>query len=217
MPEIRVSFLDTLYHSSDLGVITDQLTGIEKHPLAFAPWADAFPYKPVVDFAIAHGPDALFLQYIVKEKVVQAAFGKANDPVYQDSCVEFFISLDAGATYYNFEFNCIGTVLAAVGPDRKYRTPLPAGLLHTIRWRAVLSGEKGDGLVHWTLTLSLPFALFLRHPLSSLQGQACRANFYKCGDGLPEPHFLAWSPIDSPQPDFHLPRYFGTLLFEPYE
>jgi hypothetical protein len=47
-----------------------------------------------------------------------------------------------------------------------------------------------------------------------LKGKTCRANFYKCGDDLPEPHFLSWNNIIADKPDFHLPQYFGTLTFE---
>jgi len=31
---------------------------------------------------------------------------------------------------------------------------------------------------------------------------------------LDEPHYLAWSNIIAPEPNFHLPQYFGTLYFE---
>jgi hypothetical protein len=41
-----------------------------------------------------------------------------------------------------------------------------------------------------------------------------RANFYKCGDKTSHPHWLTWNPVDKPRPDFHLPQYFGTLVFE---
>jgi hypothetical protein len=46
-----------------------------------------------------------------------------------------------------------------------------------------------------------------------MKGKKCRANFYKCGDDLPEPHFLAWNMINTEEPDFHRPEFFGTLEF----
>ena len=36
-----------------------------------------------------------------------------NSPVWEDSCVEFFVQIPGEKYYYNFEFNCIGTALAA--------------------------------------------------------------------------------------------------------
>lgn len=214
MQQLNISFQETICHSTSIGVIADRLNRVGKQQLSYAPWAATYPYKPDVQFAVAYGPDCLFLQYEVKETVVQAAHGRPNDPVYQDSCVEAFISFDDGSTYYNFEFNCIGTVLAGYGKSRNSRQWLPEEALHAIQWQAVIGKDKRDSLVKWTLTLSLPFEVFIHHRLPSLQGQQCRANFYKCGDSLPEPHFLSWSDIQSKEPDFHLPQFFGTLLFE---
>jgi Carbohydrate-binding family 9 len=31
---------------------------------------------------------------------------------------------------------------------------------------------------------------------------------------LAEPHFVAWSNIETPKPDFHRPDFFGKLVFE---
>lgn len=185
----------------------------QKYPLAFAPWAQ-YPYKPVVAFSVAHNNSLLFLQYEVREVHLQAAHGKANEPVYQDSCVEFFISFDNGATYYNFEFNCIGTVLASYGRSKGEHSWLREEVLDRISSHTIIQKGGGEYNVCWELTLVLPLTVFHFHSLASLQGKRCRANFYKCGDLLPEPHFLAWSNIESESPNFHLPKDFGTVLFE---
>jgi hypothetical protein len=37
-------------------------------------------------------------------------------------------------------------------------------------------------------------------------------NLYKCGDKCDTPHFLSWSPIGLPQPDFHCPDFFGEIV-----
>ncbi len=44
-------------------------------------------------------------------------------------------------------------------------------------------------------------------------GHRAAANFYKCGDETAVPHYGAWSPIDTPQPDFHRPEFFGEVVF----
>ena len=51
------------------------------------------------------------------------------------------------------------------------------------------------------------------HGATLLDGRTMRANFYKCGDLLPRPHFLSWNAISLPRPDFHCPEFFGTLRF----
>ncbi|HEX8038127.1 MAG TPA: carbohydrate-binding family 9-like protein [Chryseosolibacter sp.] len=38
-------------------------------------------------------------------------------------------------------------------------------------------------------------------------------DFYKCGDNLPEPHFITWNDVKAPKPDFHLPEFFGRINF----
>ncbi|MCK7536290.1 MAG: carbohydrate-binding family 9-like protein [Marinilabiliales bacterium] len=44
---------------------------------------------------------------------------------------------------------------------------------------------------------------------SSLAGKSFRANFYKCGDKLSNPHFVTWNPVGTEKPDYHRPEYFG--------
>jgi hypothetical protein len=39
-------------------------------------------------------------------------------------------------------------------------------------------------------------------------------NVYKCGDAMPQAHYLTWNPIGTSRPDYHRPEYFGYLKFE---
>jgi hypothetical protein len=213
MKSLRVFSLRNADHEQTLATVAGRMSQVEKQFLSYAPWA-AYPYKPGVLFSIAYDKASLYLQYTVKEAVVQAAFGRTNEPVYQDSCVEFFISFDEGATYYNFEFNCIGTVLAGYGRGRTDRQWLSGDVLDTINTQSTVLRKGKDRMPQWELTVVLPLKVFTFQNIDSLQGQQARANFYKCGDHLPVPHFLAWSNIESDSPDFHLPQFFGTLLFD---
>lgn len=213
MQELTVYRQNEIDETTSMAKIGQYLSRAEKHFLLNAPWP-SYPYKPTVGFSIAYSDSGIFLQFDVTEKYIKGSHGKINEAVYEDSCVEFFISFDNATTYYNFEFNCIGTVLAGFGKRRANRELLPETVLDKISFQAVIVREKRESLVKWQLTLSIPLQAFLFHPLTSLQGQQCRANFYKCGDSLPQPHFLSWSDIQSNEPDFHLPQYFGALLFE---
>ncbi|WP_084088461.1 carbohydrate-binding family 9-like protein [Fodinibius roseus] len=38
--------------------------------------------------------------------------------------------------------------------------------------------------------------------------------FYKIADKTSHPHYLSWALIEHPEPHFHLPEYFGTIVFE---
>ena len=82
---------------------------------------EAYPYRPKVEFRIAHSDDAVLLHFNVKEASVRAKYGEDNGSVWTDSCVEFF-SVPAGdGIYYNIECNCIGTILIGAGAERNDR------------------------------------------------------------------------------------------------
>lgn len=182
---------------------------LDWHPIANAPWQNEFPYVPTVKFQIAYDSEHIFIHYFVQEEFVKANYIRANENVWEDSCVEFFISFDNKETYYNFEFNALGTGLIGYGPAIKSeRNRLTAEEIDTVD--AYTQLRKINGKKEWEVGLVIPKAIFGD---VSLQGNTFHANFYKCGDGLPNPHFLAWNPINLPKPNFHRPDFFGELNF----
>ncbi len=175
-----------------------------------------FPYKPEVCFRAAHCGDKLLLNYRCTEEAVRAVAEGDNGPVWEDSCVEFFVSFD-GKKYYNIECNCAGTILSACGEDRNSRTPAPAEVLAGVKRYASLAGNMpadGQGPVSWEVSLIVPATTYFGAGIQSFDGVKAHGNFYKCGDKLPTPHFLSWNPIGTPNPDFHCPKYFGEVEFE---
>ena len=68
----------------------------------------------------------------------------------------------------------------------------------------------------WTVAYALPVSLLRDYGpvLTPSPGAAWRGNFYKCADNTSHPHWLTWSPIDHPRPNFHLPHTFGRLVFQ---
>lgn len=177
-------------------------------------WSE-FPYRPEVEFRAAHTGTALLLNYRCTEEAVRAAASADNGPVWEDSCVEFFVSFD-DKNYQNVECNCVGTILSAIGPDRDHREFVPLELLGGIdRYSSLRSGDLPvDGPVSWEVSLVIPVTTFFASGLKSFSGAKARCNFYKCGDKLPTPHFLSWNPIGVASPDFHRPEYFGNAVFE---
>lgn len=210
MNRLKVPYLHNIHYEETVDTVSLQLDELQKHSLDVTPWT-AYPYKPQVQFAMAHSDDCILLKYYVVEKNIRAAAAKINGAVWEDACVEFFISFD-GEGYYNLEFNCIGTALVGFGKGRAGRELLAEAVIEKIKYASCIA--NGDNAVHWDLTLVIPFEVFTYHHITSLKGKKCSANFYKCGDALPEPHFVAWSTIEAPQPDFHLPHYFGEITFE---
>lgn len=185
------------------------------YPVSIAPWA-GYNYLPNVRFRIAYAEKSILLKILVKERYIRAKYTHPNDPVYRDSCFEFFISPDNDLSYYNFEFNCIGTTYLAFG-TRSNRKLASHDTVRSITAVSSLGtepfGEK-EGMHEWEMDINIPLTAFFKHSLDSLDGNSMKANFYKCGDELSQAHFLCWQNIISAEPDFHRPEFFGELLFE---
>ena len=179
-------------------------------------WPKEFPYCPKMEFGVAYTDDAILVHYRVEEQSVRAVAQHDNDNVWEDSCAEFFISPAGDGLYYNVECNCAGTLLVGVGEGRNNRELAAPEITKLIdRWTTLgrTPFDTREQPTKWELALRIPFAVFFRHNITSLDGLTLKGNFYKCGDKLPVPHFISWSPIGTPQPDFHCPQYFGELKF----
>ena len=71
---------------------------IAYHTISTVNWKE-YPYCPDVKFRMAHTHDAILLHFKVTEEAVRAHGGRDNDPVYEDSCVEFFC-IPGGDDFY---------------------------------------------------------------------------------------------------------------------
>ena len=176
------------------------------------PWGSVDP-KPIVQFKIAHNNQAIFIHYDVWETEILARYSNHNDPVHKDSCLEFFIAFEGEQNYYNFEFNFLGTCHAAYGPDRHNRQLQSPETIQQIQVQTHINRAIKEGLppINWQLMLKFPLEVFPFTKMEKLEGRKATANFYKCGDDLSTPHFIAWNPIQSETPDFHLKSFFGDV------
>lgn len=217
-PESRLSYtirrVDVDFRPGDAAVPWDAIT-----PLAVGHylWLDN-GYRPGVEARLCWTPRFLYVRFRVEEKRVLVRFMKFQDPVYKDSCVEFFVDAfpELRRGYVNFETNAMGTLLAAFGPDRSHRTPLwPEDLADYEAAASVRHPVEGEhGADSWTLEYRLPIGLFRKlYGEEIVAGHRAAANFYKCGDETEVPHYGAWSPVGTPSPDFHQPKFFGELVF----
>jgi hypothetical protein len=205
--EIKVFFANE--KPADVQEASTFLNSLQKHSIDCVSWT-AYPYKPFVSFSISYTHEALLLKYYVEEKFIRAEVRTINGEVYKDSCVEVFLSFDQ-KQYYNLEFNSLGIALVGHGQQRANRSFLPEQVIKQISCQTA-SYKKNDETA-WELTLVIPFSVFIYDRLDTFGGKTITGNFYKCGDETLEPHFLSWSPIESPEPDFHLPQFFGKISF----
>lgn len=175
-------------------------------------WPEAFPYAPLCGGRVARTRDALVVDFRVSGLDLRARNTADNGRQWEDSCVEVFIQDPDGAPYYNFEINALGKVLACSGPERHNRTPRQAEEMEQIlRFTQMEGGPlEQEGIHTWRVGVVIPFRLLGIDP--ERLPRSIRANFYKCGDKTAHPHFLSWSPVETPKPDFHRPEFFGELI-----
>lgn len=179
-------------------------------------WPDQFPYTPDVKFKVAHDGKNLFIQFFVKEKEILAKAKGNNSEVWTDSCVEFFISLDDSGHYYNLEQSCIGEVLLAYRKSKTEAWHAEDDVIAKIKNFPSLGRENFDlkeGEFEWSLLTVIPVDAFWKSDVKSFSGLKAKANFYKCGDNMKNPHYLSWAPIGTETPNFHKPEYFKELQF----
>ncbi|SMD43903.1 Carbohydrate-binding family 9 [Aquiflexum balticum DSM 16537] len=160
--------------------------------------------------------------FLVKDKFVHCLVQETNGHVSGDSCVEFFFSPDESKPlfYFNLEINCGGVPLMQyVTVPRKEYVFLDEAEIGKVEIAHSLPQKVFPEIVEditWTIEFKLPFKILkqyagISHPES---GVKWKANFYKTASTTRNPHYLTWSHVDQPKPDFHLPKYFGTLVFK---
>ena len=208
----------------EIGAAMDE-AGVEYNWIDVAQWPERNNgYKPEVRFRIAYSQQMLFIEYYVKEANIKALYSEDKDSKpFKDSCCEFFFSPECNNNYYNMELNCIGKGTFAFrrggrkGPKIAYGEEIMKRIFRysTLGEAPIETSVKENGkLFEWKLTVAIPLECFTETPMETLQGKTMRANFYKCGDDMPKPHFLTWNRIELEKPDFHTPDFFGALHFE---
>jgi hypothetical protein len=181
-------------------------------------------HHPRTSVRLLHDAGGIRGIFHIDDQYVRSVRTNFQDPVWKDSCVEFFIMPRQDRGYFNLEMNAGGAHLcyyvedpARVPGGLKKFTPLPSDEGCQIKIESSLpktvEPEIGEP-VTWELNFFIPVSVLEKYtgPLGKLGGQTWRGNFYKCGDDLSHPHWGMWSPVD--QLNFHLPQCFGKIRFE---
>ena len=158
---------------------------------------------------LCYDDENLYVHLSATEKDIRAENTAPLSPVHEDSCLEFFFSLDDGANYFNFEINPNGCLCLQFGPKRSNRIDIVKR--NAAEYFDIQTNRTSDG---WEVFYRIPLDFIrLFYPYFQFEGDFS-ANMYKCGDKTPHPHYLSWNPVTSAAPDFHRPQDFGTLLFQ---
>ncbi len=212
MKTLDIPFIEGLESLGYEALKTEMETVAAHGAIDVVDWPEQFPHKPEVEFHAARSRTHIVIFYKVRGQGIRATVTEDNGPVWQDSCCEFFVGDPQDGTYYNFEMNCIGYVLASKRKSRedfRYFTEeqLSRIIRHTSLERTPM--EDAGKEYSWDMAICIPLDLIGIDP--EHLPASVRANFYKCADMSAQPHYLSWNPIDVPSPDFHLPAFFGEL------
>lgn len=194
--------------------VSYKLAELQSHPIESVNWPTVCDYKPVVSFSIAYSDNYIYVRFDVEGEGLKAVNTANLSPVAKDSCVEFFLKVPQSDEYWNFEFNCIGTVNASHRVTRPNAIRLTDAQISTIKRHSSVGTEPFEeipGMHRWHLTIAIPFDLING---DNPKPTHLLANFYKCADSTTHPHYLSWSQIDTDRPNFHTPQFFGKLVLK---
>ncbi len=194
-------------------------------PIMESPWPGFEPqdlYPVTATVKVSHDGRNLNLLYHVVEPELRRMCTCHNSEIWTDSCIEMFLSNPAvnEKEYVNFEFSASKYALVGRGSGRPGRILYDSEKIDSlpIEFRLLRNTATFEGMEsgsEWTLSVSIPLAEFgLAVSGEDIGGLQLKGNFYKCGDGLTQPHYLMWNPIDTAKPEFHSPKYFGILDLE---
>ena len=179
-------------------------------------------FEPVVEAKMQYDAANLYVIFRVQDRFVRVLTQDVNGPVWEDACVEFFFApnTEQPTRYFNLETNAGGTPLMQYSTvARQEVTFLPPEAIKTIEIAHSLperiDPEMNDS-VTWTLEYRLPLEVLQQQAPITMptSGVVWRANFYKIAENNSNPHYITWSPVDLPQPNFHTPSFFGSLRFQ---
>jgi len=177
---------------------------------------------PDTQVKLLYDDDNVYVFFRVQDRYVRAVAETYHDPVCQDSCAEFFLTCgqDTSNGYFNVEVNCGGTLLfyhqTARGKNARQVAIEDCQAIKIIASLPKIVEPEIAEPTLWTVKYALPLDILAKYAQVERPGPGVtwKANFYKCADKTSHPHWLTWNPVGKPRPDFHLPQFFGTLVFE---
>jgi len=167
---------------------------------------------PEVTFCPELTKNGVRMQITVHESNRKRVMAEHFQPVHLDSCVEWFVNFspETSDRYFNFEGNANGVMNVAYRKDRHEFQTMTVEDVESLHIRT-----KIEEMV-WTVEYEVPFELMEKYVPGFVRADemTIKANFYKCGDETEFPHFGVWKKVETPEPDFHRPEYFGEVVLK---
>ena len=179
-------------------------------------------HRPRTQAKLMYDDEYIYVLFRVEDEYVRAVAEGRNGNVWQDSCAEFFFTPadDVSAGYFNVEVNCGGTMLfhyqRAKSTDVTAVSDVDCDRIEVYHSQPKIVEPETEEPTTWLIEYRIPVDILEKYKDDASRpagGVSWRANFYKCGDNTSHPHWLTWSKVELPEPDFHQPRFFGILSF----
>jgi len=173
-------------------------------------WGEDYMPEAYAQVILREG-DGFYVRMYCKEDNPLAVNTNFNDPIYEDSCLEFFVSYMpeiSNQSFINTEMNANGAFLcyyvtkpgdytSITNKIKAENIPIVVPLDTVVGWWGVELYVKLEVIED---VYGTPFA-----------GDYIRCNFYKCGDRTAVLHYGAWSEVKNATPNFHMPDYFADV------
>ena len=177
------------------------------------PWGE--PVDISAQAQICWDEENLYIRQEAWEKNIRREESGPMCRVCNDSCLEFFFRPTEKMDFLNFEINPNRAIFLGYGngKDTLLRINFHSKRDSIMQEKLDIQTEITE--TGWVLTYKIPFA-FVRRFFPEFQpkvGLQAYGNAYKCGDETKQIHYIAWNPIDWPEPAFHCPDQFGQLIF----
>ncbi len=218
--------MEYLVKKTDDTVIIDAIWGksfwADTEEIELKNYMGEYPaHFPETKLKIKYNFEGLVIIFKVVEKNVKAVAKTNNAPVFQDSCVEFFFNpIIKSNGYFNLETNCGGTALVGVRQNKGEKSIKLTDLeIETLNIKTNLPKVIEKEIIEeteWVIEYKLPFELLKNYMDVKVpaKGDIWYANFYKCADNSSTPHWLTWNKVEFDSPNFHLPEFFGKIIFD---
>lgn len=182
-------------------------------PIDNQPWGE--PVDISAQAQICWDEENLYIRQEAWEKHIRREENGPLCRVCNDSCLEFFFRPTERMDFFNFEINPNRAIYLGYGngQDTLLRINFQSKRDTIMQEKLDIQTEITE--TGWVLTYKIPFA-FVRRFFPEFQPKAglqAYGNAYKCGDETEQIHYIAWNPIDWPEPAFHRPEQFGRLIF----
>ena len=139
---------------------------------------------------------------------------RRDDHLWEEEVVEVFIQPnEKEPSYIEIEVNPRGAVLDAYMLDSTTTLPYDSWNMVDLKWavnvQGTVDGVPGD--TAWTCEIAFPIINAVTAPnLPPKAGDVWRMNLYRT-ESKPQFALIAWSPTY--KDDFHMPSFFGRLVF----